>query len=168
MMKRPGYLKQFLEFWTPRAEIRKIWFSLFTPQVGGQNPEILQPEERRRAIADLIALRKDFAKLDMAEALIRQFTAPPKNPHDCIFAQTTETVSADLKTRIVPCQFGGNPDCSSCGCMASMGLAAIAEHRLVGVLRVGAIFRASMAIGKRLTTQVVSPRPAHDELRVLP
>src|SRR5580692_610829 len=25
MMKRPGYLKQFLEFWAPRAEIRKIW-----------------------------------------------------------------------------------------------------------------------------------------------
>jgi hypothetical protein len=55
MMKRPGYLRQFVEFWTPRAEIRKIWFSLFTPQVGDQSPEILQPEERRQVIADLIA-----------------------------------------------------------------------------------------------------------------
>jgi hypothetical protein len=34
MMKRPGYLKEFLEFWTPRSEVRKIWLSLFTPQVG--------------------------------------------------------------------------------------------------------------------------------------
>jgi sulfatase maturation enzyme AslB (radical SAM superfamily) len=168
MMKRPGYLKQFLEFWVPRAEIRRIWFSLFTPQVGEQMPEILQPEERRRVIADLIALRKDFAKLDMAEALIRQFAAPPKSPRDCIFAQTTETVSADLKTRIVPCQFGGNPDCSSCGCIASMGLAAIAGHRLAGILPVGAIFRASMAIGKRMTNLVVPLRPARDELHVLP
>src|SRR5215831_8483557 len=25
MMKRPGYLKEFLEFWTPRPEIRKVW-----------------------------------------------------------------------------------------------------------------------------------------------
>ncbi|HAX41242.1 MAG TPA: radical SAM protein, partial [Solibacterales bacterium] len=34
MMKRPGYLREFLEFWTPRPEIHKVWFSLFTPQVG--------------------------------------------------------------------------------------------------------------------------------------
>ena len=33
MMKRAGYLKTFLEFWTPRAEVRKVWFSLFTPQI---------------------------------------------------------------------------------------------------------------------------------------
>ena len=43
MMKRPGYLQEFLEFWTPRAEIRKVWFSLFTPQVGDQLEEILRP-----------------------------------------------------------------------------------------------------------------------------
>ncbi len=166
MMKRPGYMREFLEFWTPRAEIRKVWFSLFTPQIGDQTPEVLQPEERRRAIADLIALRKDFEKLDMDEALIRQFARPPRSPRDCIFAQTTETISADLKTRIVPCQFGGNPDCSSCGCMASMGLAAIGEHRLAGVLSVGAIFRASVAIG-RLSTNPVVPSPRNNELRVL-
>jgi MoaA/NifB/PqqE/SkfB family radical SAM enzyme len=27
MMKRPGYLREFLEFWAPRPEIRKVWFS---------------------------------------------------------------------------------------------------------------------------------------------
>ena len=32
MMKRPGYLNEFLEFWSPRPEIHKVWFSLFTPQ----------------------------------------------------------------------------------------------------------------------------------------
>jgi MoaA/NifB/PqqE/SkfB family radical SAM enzyme len=166
MMKRPGYLKEFLEFWTPRREIRKVWFSLFTPQAGDQAPEILEPEERRRAIADLTALRKDSHKLDMSEALIRQFASPPMSPRDCIFAQTTETISADLKTRIGPCQFGGNPDCASCGCIASMGLAAVAEHRLAGVLPVGSIFRASMAIG-RLSTNRVVPSPRSAELRVL-
>jgi MoaA/NifB/PqqE/SkfB family radical SAM enzyme len=167
MMKRPGYLKQFLQFWTPRAEIRKVWFSLFTPQAGDQSPEVLQPEERRRAIGDLIALRKDFKKLDMSEALIRQFANPPKSPRDCIFAQTTETISADLKTRLVPCQFGGNPDCSSCGCMASMGLAAVAEHRLAGVLSLGAIFRVSAAIGKMSANPAGSP-PRSKELRIFP
>ncbi|HEY1757067.1 MAG TPA: radical SAM protein [Bryobacteraceae bacterium] len=166
MMKRPGYLREFLEFWTPRQEIRNVWFSLFTPQAGDQTQEVLQPEERGRAISDLIALRRDFRKLDMSEVLIRQFATPPKSPRDCIFAQTTESISADLKTRIGPCQFGGNPDCSSCGCMASMGLAAVGEHRLAGVLPIGAIFRASLAIG-RLSANRVVPPPAGNELRVL-
>src|SRR5215475_14436693 len=34
MMKRHGYLEEFLAFWNPKPEIRKIWFSIFTPQVG--------------------------------------------------------------------------------------------------------------------------------------
>ncbi len=166
MMKRPGYLREFLEFWTPRREIRKVWFSLFTPQAGEQAPEILSPEERRRGIADLMSLRKHFGKLDMSEALIRQYANPPKSPRDCIFAQTTETISADLKTRIGPCQFGGNPDCSSCGCVASMGLAAIAERKLAGVLPVGSIFRASAAIGRLSANPALRP-PRNPELRVL-
>ncbi len=166
MMQRPGYLREFLEFWTPQPEIRRVWFSFFTPQVGDERPEILRPDERCRAIAELRALRRDFPKLDMSDVLIRQFASPPKSPADCVFAQTTETVSADLKTRITPCQFGGNPDCASCGCMASMGLAAVAEHRLAGVLPVGAIFRASLAIGRMLADPVAAPAPA-GELRVL-
>ena len=65
-----------------------------------------------------------------------------------MFALTTQTVSADLKTKIEPCQFGGKPDCNSCGCIASMGLAAIAAHKLAGFIPVGAIFRASVKIGQ--------------------
>jgi sulfatase maturation enzyme AslB (radical SAM superfamily) len=148
MMKRPGYLEEFLKFWTPRPEIKKVWFSLFTPQLGDQLPEILNIEERQRAIKEMTQLRKQFAKLDMAEGLIRQFAAPPQNPDDCVFALTTQTLSADLQTKITPCQFGGNPDCAACGCIASMGLAAIAAHKLGGFLPVGAIFKASIAIGQ--------------------
>ena len=148
MMKRPGYLEEFLKFWTPRPEIKKVWFSLFTPQIGDQLPEILSKEERLRAIQELTQLRKQFAKLDMPEAMIRQFAAPPHNPDECVFALTTQTISADLQTKITPCQFGGNPDCASCGCIASMGLASIAAHKLGGILPVGAIFKASIAIGQ--------------------
>jgi hypothetical protein len=148
MMKRPGYLEEFLKFWTPRPEIKKVWFSLFTPQIGDQLAEILSKEERFRAIKEMSQLRKQFAKLDMPEAVIRQFAAPPQNPDDCVFALTTQTLSADLQTKIRPCQFGGNPDCASCGCIASMGLAAVAAHKLAGVLPVGAIFKASIAIGQ--------------------
>jgi len=148
MMKRPGYLAEFLEFWTPRPEIKKVWFSLFTPQIGDRLPEMLDSEERARVIADMKQLRKQYSKLDMPEAVIQQFASPPQGPQDCIFALTTQTLSADLKTKITPCQFGGNPDCATCGCVASMGLASIASHKLGGVLSVGTIFKASMKIGQ--------------------
>lgn len=168
MMKRPGYLQEFLEFWTPRPEIHRVWFSLFTPQVGDRMPEILTPEERRRVIEELLALRKHFPKLDMREGLIRQFATPPSKPEDCVFALTTQTLSADLKTEITPCQYGGTPDCSSCGCMASMALAAIAAHRLWGVIPVGAIFRTSVEIGKRWPGKEPIAEPKPIELKVLP
>ena len=148
MMKRRGYLAEFLEFWTPRPEIKKVWFSLFTPQVGDQMPEILDPEERAATIADMTQLRERYPKLDMPQAVIRQFASPPQSPQDCVFALTTQTLSADLRTKITPCQFGGNPDCASCGCIASMGLASIASHRLGGILSVGAIFKSSIKIGQ--------------------
>jgi sulfatase maturation enzyme AslB (radical SAM superfamily) len=159
MMKRPAYLAEFLKFWTPRPEIKKVWFSLFTPQVGDQLPEILSKEERSRVIEEMTQLRKQFSKLDMPEAVIRQFATPPQNPDECVFALTTQTLSADLQTRITPCQFGGNPDCAACGCSASMGLAAIAAHKLGGVLPVGAIFKASIAIGQwRSRSRVIAVR----------
>jgi MoaA/NifB/PqqE/SkfB family radical SAM enzyme len=166
MMKRPGYLKEFLEFWTPRAEIRKVWFSLFTPQKGDRMPEILDPAERARAIADMFALREIFPKLDMPKGMIQQFKTPPRNPEECVFALTTRTLSADLKTKVTPCQFGGNPDCASCGCIASMGLAAVAAHKLAGVIPVGAIFSASLKIGQwRVSRSTVAP--VENPLRVL-
>jgi MoaA/NifB/PqqE/SkfB family radical SAM enzyme len=148
MMKRPGYLGDFLKFWTPLPEVNKVWFSLFTPQIGESIPEVLQPEERTLAVAELLRLRTQFPKLDMPEGLIRQFQAPPHSPKECVFALTTQTISADLKTKITPCQFGGTPDCASCGCVASMGLAAVAHHKLGGIVPVGAIFRASLSIGQ--------------------
>jgi len=177
MMKRPGYLEEFLRFWTPRPEIKKVWISLFTPQIGERLPEILSREERFRIIQEMIQLRKLFAKLDMPEAVIRQFAIPPHSPDECVFALTTQTLSADLQTEITPCQFGGNPDCASCGCIASMGLASIAAHKLGGVVPVGAIFRASIAIGQwrvraretaRASSNVASFAPAREPSKPTP
>lgn len=167
MMKRPGYLREFLEFWTPRPEIRKVWFSLFTPQVGDQMPEMLTRDERAHAIEDMLALRKQFPKLDMPEGLIKQFGTPPHSPEECVFAMTTQILSADFKTKVTPCQYGGTPDCASCGCIASMGLAAVAAHKMGGFIPVGAIFRGSIKIGQmRSKDQGLQP-PAQAPFKVL-
>ncbi len=160
MMQRPGYLAEFLEFWTPRPEIKKVWFSMFTPQVGDKLPEILSTAERDQAIRDMLQLRRRFPKLDMPEVVIQQFAAPPHSPGDCVFALTTQTLSADLQTKITPCQFGGNPDCASCGCIASMGLASVAAHKLGGVISVGSIFKASIKIGRYRALKREKSRPS--------
>src|SRR4249919_214129 len=91
---RPGYLEEFLKFWCARPEIRKVWFSLFTPQRSATDPEILTPEQRVFVVEDLLRLRELYPKLDMHESLIREMLSPPSSPADCIFARTTHTISA--------------------------------------------------------------------------
>lgn len=166
MMKRPGYLGEFLEFWTPRPEIERVWFSLFTPQTGDDLPEMLSAAERTRVIEEMARLREQFPKLDMPLPLIRQFANPPRSPHDCIFARTTQVISADLKSRVEPCQFGGNPDCQSCGCIASMGLAAIGDHKLAGLVPIGFLFKTSVKIGRMRRGQA-APAAREDPLKIL-
>jgi MoaA/NifB/PqqE/SkfB family radical SAM enzyme len=148
--QRDGYLEDFVKFWSADPNTRQIWVSLYTPQVGETSDEILTPEDRERVVAALMSLRRRYPKISMPEGLIAKYVAPPGTPDDCVFAQTTTCVSADFEHRITPCQFGGNPDCSNCGCMASAGLAAVAAHRLPGGLRVGAIFGASLRIGRAM------------------
>lgn len=145
---RPGYLDEFLDFWSSQRAVAKVWFSIFTPQRTATDQEILTPRQRAFIIADLRRLRLKYAALEMPEALIRELESPPKSPEECIFARTTETVSADLKTRIAPCQFGGDPDCERCGCIASMALAAVGHHRVIGPLTAGHLFMASSRLGQ--------------------
>jgi MoaA/NifB/PqqE/SkfB family radical SAM enzyme len=147
-VRRDGYLEEFVRFWSDNPHTRHIWVSLYTPQVGETSPERLEPEDRQRVVAALMFLRTRFPKLRMPRGMIEVYAAPPESPDDCIFAQTTTCVSADFTREISPCQFGGKPDCSNCGCIASAGLKAVGRHRLPGGLRVGALFDASLRVGR--------------------
>jgi len=71
---RPGYLDAFLRFWTPQPEIRKVWFSLFTPQRGATGPEILTAVQRREVMEELFRLRVLYPSLDMPESVIREIS----------------------------------------------------------------------------------------------
>lgn len=145
---RPGYVTEFTEFWAANPDVKRIWFSLYTPQRGEQAPEILTPDDRRHVVAELTELHARHPKLaDMRPVVTRGYLQPPQTPDECIFAQTTACLSSDLKKDITPCQFGGDPDCTQCGCMASVGLDAIGHYRLGGVVPVKAIFKGSLAVG---------------------
>jgi MoaA/NifB/PqqE/SkfB family radical SAM enzyme len=149
-INRAGYLEEFLKFWSDRPEIRRIWISLYTPQIGELSAERLTPADRQRVVADLRALRQRYPKLDAPQGMIDVYANPPQSPDECVFARTTTSISADLSTRITPCQFGGAPDCSNCGCIASAGLAAVARHRLFGVVPIGSIFSGSLKVGRQM------------------
>ena len=146
-VRRDGYLEEFVRQWSENPDTRQIWVSLYTPQIGEESEEKLRPEDRERVVAALMTLRRKYPKLKMPEGLIRVYQTPPDSPDDCIFAKTTTCVSADFERQIAPCQFGGNPDCANCGCIASAGLKAVGRHTLPLGLRVGAIFDQSFRVG---------------------
>lgn len=155
--QRDGYLEEFVQLWSENADTSQIWVSLYTPQVGEESAERLTQHDRERVVAALMTLRRRYPKLKMPEGMIRVYAEPPDSPDECVFAQTTTCISADFKRHITPCQFGGSPDCTNCGCIASAGLAAVARHRLPGGLRVGAIFERSLQIGQLMRQLRTSP-----------
>jgi MoaA/NifB/PqqE/SkfB family radical SAM enzyme len=149
-VRRDGYLDEFVRYWSVNEAVSQLWISLYTPQVGELSAERLTQSDRLRVVEDLMRLRTTYPKLRMPKGMIESYVTPPHSPKDCIFALTTACVSANFETRITPCQFGGNPDCANCGCIASAALAAVGRHRLPGGIRVGAIFERSLDIGERV------------------
>jgi MoaA/NifB/PqqE/SkfB family radical SAM enzyme len=159
-LTRPGYLTEFTEYWSRVPDVKRIWFSLYTPQKGEESAEKLTPEDRRRVVAEIEALRARFPKLldDMIPAVTQGYLSPPQDPSECIFAKTTACLSADLKKAITPCQYGGDPDCQNCGCMASVGLDALGRYKLGGVMPLKHIFSASLAVGRASRLVTGAPR----------
>jgi MoaA/NifB/PqqE/SkfB family radical SAM enzyme len=122
MLQRPGYLDEYLAFWAARPEIERIWLSLYTPQKGEASAERITPASKRRLLAELPALKRKYPDLVFPDGAISAFAAPPAKPTSCTFARVSINYTADLRTRIEPCFFGGNPDCTECGCAVSAGL----------------------------------------------
>ena len=146
--ERTGYYEEFLEFWSAREEVRQIWISIFTPQMGADDAEILSPEARAHLIDSMVILRERFPKLVFNDLVANGYRKPPKSPSECIFSRTTLNYTADLESKVTPCQFGGTPDCSQCGCIASSGLAAVGDYKLFNILPLRTLYNASDRIGK--------------------
>jgi sulfatase maturation enzyme AslB (radical SAM superfamily) len=147
---RAGYLEEFLAFWSAKQEVKRIWFSLFTPQIGATDVEILDPATKLRCLNELAELRAKFPKLDLPNMVLEGYKTPPSNPNDCIFSRTTLNLTADLQSKITPCQFGGNPDCSQCGCVASAGLTAVGDYKLFGAIPLRTMYNASDRVGRTM------------------
>ena len=145
---RNGYYEEFLDFWSQQLEVKQIWMSLFTPQIGSDDVEILSPGVRENVIDEFVRLRKQFPKFIFPEGVANAYRRPPTSPTECMFARTTLNLSADLTSRVTPCQFGGTPDCSQCGCMASAGISAVGDYKLLKILPIRTVYNASDRIGQ--------------------
>jgi hypothetical protein len=128
--------------------VKRIWVSLYSPQQGEHTPEMLTMEERQRVARELPELRDAYPKLLMNPGIGQALLDPPKNPGECLFSTMSTNFSADLATRVEPCIFGGTPDCSQCGCVASSGLHHVQQRKLVGPLSIGHLVRGSTAVGR--------------------
>jgi MoaA/NifB/PqqE/SkfB family radical SAM enzyme len=160
MLSRASYLEEYLAFWNARSEVDHIWVSLYSPQIGEESAERLMPQDRERVARELPQLSRVYPKLLLPEGMGRAFVSPPKNPDDCLFSKTSLNYSADLRTRVEPCVFGGTPDCSQCGCSISSALHWIRDVKVAGPLRVGHLVQASLSVGsvlRKIRGDVESP-----------
>jgi MoaA/NifB/PqqE/SkfB family radical SAM enzyme len=147
MLQRLEYLEEYVSFWSTREEVDHVWVSLYTPQLGEQSAEMLTAADREFVARELPRLRKIYPKLLITEGIGRAFVNPPAEPKDCLFAKMSVNYSADFKTRVEPCVFGGTPDCSQCGCAISSALHWIKDIKAVGPVRIDHLVRGSMKIG---------------------
>jgi MoaA/NifB/PqqE/SkfB family radical SAM enzyme len=150
MLSRRSYLEEYVAFWDARPEVDHIWVSLYSPQIGEESPERLLPEDRQFVAQELPRLRPRYQKLLVPEGMAQAFVSPPKTPEDCLFSRMSMNYSADLRSHVEPCVFGGNPDCSQCGCSISSALHWIRGVKIAGPLRIGHVVQGSLAVGSKM------------------
>jgi organic radical activating enzyme len=147
MLQRSGYFEEYVSFWQGRSEVDRIWVSLYSPQVSEQSAEKLDEADRVNAAYELTRLCRSYPKLLMTPSMARAMLSPPASPEKCLFARMSTNYTANLRTRVEPCIFGGTPDCSQCGCAVTVGAGHLQEYRLLGPLKAGHLVSGSIAIG---------------------
>ena len=147
-VEQPGYMDRYLGFWNSRPEVNRIWVSVYTPQIGEDSPERLTPENRRQLAKFLTGAAGGYPKLTMHKGLMDAFLTPPASPSACLFSKLSVNYTADLRSRVEPCVFGGSPSCADCGCSISMGMHWVGDIRIAGPLRARHLIQGSISIGR--------------------
>ncbi len=147
MLERASYLEEYVSYWHARPEVDHIWVSLYSPQMDEDSRERLTQEDREFIAQALPSLGRKYPKLLVPEGMARAFVNPPASPDDCLFSKMSMNYSADFQTHVEPCVFGGNPDCSQCGCSISSALHWIRDVKVAGPLRVGHLVGSTLKVG---------------------
>ncbi len=147
-IEEPGYMDRYLDFWNSRPEVNNIWVSIYTPQLDEDSAERLTPKDRHQLASYFNSVGGRYQKLTMHKGLMDAFIEPPASPSTCLFSKLSVNYTADLKTRVEPCVFGGKPNCAECGCSMSMGMHWLGEYKVAGPLRARHLINGSLAVGR--------------------
>jgi organic radical activating enzyme len=150
MLERPSYMEEYVSFWSAREEVRHVWVSIYSPQRGEESAERLTPVQREMVAAELPRLAARYPKLLTPEGYAQALLHPPVSPKSCTFSRLSKNYSADLRTHVDPCVFGGDPDCSQCGCSVSAAAHWVSGIRVAGPLKAGHLLHGSMRIGSAM------------------
>ena len=150
MLAHESYMEEYVRFWSARSEVYQIWVSLYSPQRGEQSAERLSRAQREFVARELPRLHALYPKLLASEGYAEALLHPPASPKECGFSRLSRNFSADLETRVEPCVFGGDPDCTQCGCSASAATHWISEMRLAGPLKAKHLLHGSMRVGSAM------------------
>jgi MoaA/NifB/PqqE/SkfB family radical SAM enzyme len=170
MLQRREYLEEYVSFWNGRPEVARIWVSVYTPQIGENSPETLTVSDRQLLAQELPALARRYPKFLINEGVAQAIVTPPSGPESCIFSKMSANYSADLRSRVEPCVFGGSPDCSQCGCAISSGLHWIQGIKIAGPLKINHLVVGSIRVGRflnRLRSRPTTPPRWNEEYRAL-
>jgi MoaA/NifB/PqqE/SkfB family radical SAM enzyme len=146
-VEEPGYMDRYLEFWNARPQVHNIWVSVYTPQLGEDSAERLTPENRLALARYFDKISGKYPKLSMHKGLMDAFLNPPQNPSECVFSKLSLNYTADLRSRVEPCVFGGTPNCAECGCSMTLGMEWLGNIRVAGPLRARHLIEGSLAVG---------------------
>ena len=127
-LEEPGYMDRYLEIWNARPEVRRIWVSIYTPQLEEDSAERLTPENRRQLATYFKSVGGALLQAGHEQKL-----------NGCV---------PRAACRVEPCVFGGEPNCAECGCSISMGLHRLGELKIAGPLYGRHLINASIAIGR--------------------
>src|SRR5260221_651113 len=76
-----GYRREFTNFGAAQPKVKRLWFSLSTPQKGEDSPERLRPEDRQQVVSELSELHRREPKLvDMTSEILEGYLNPPASP----------------------------------------------------------------------------------------
>ncbi len=146
-LERASYAEEYVSFWDSRPEVNRVWVSVYTPQRGESAPEILSSSDRQAIVERLSPLRRRYPKFLFNDAIAHGILEPPRGPAECLFAKLSVNYSADFRTQVEPCVFGGQPDCSQCGCAISSALHGLRNRQVAGPVTIGHLVRGSIAVG---------------------
>src|ERR1700733_12723952 len=141
------YAERYLEFWSAREEVQRIWMSVYTPQRGERSAERLTLDDRKRLAEAIPGLARKYPKFLIKSGMARAILSPPSSPAECAFARGSANYTADLHPPRTPCVFGGDPDCSECGCAISSALHWITNEK-AGPIAARTLLDTSLRIGE--------------------